>query len=148
MQSYRSLRDGKAFDDPTVVEIARKHGVTPAQVRAHPRNTTGEPQKCREPPPCLGRIGLGDGLPSANFLGNFLGGSAAVRRRCSAGGACSTGSFTSRSRRNAIGWRRRDRAEIESRLGGAIASLLVLRRARQCNLGVISASSAGEHESL
>lgn len=32
MQSYRALRDGKAFDDPTVVEIAAKHKVTAAQV--------------------------------------------------------------------------------------------------------------------
>jgi len=32
MQSYRALRDGKAFDDPTVVRVASKHAVTPAQV--------------------------------------------------------------------------------------------------------------------
>lgn len=32
LQSYRSLRDGKAFDDPTVVKIANKVGKTPAQV--------------------------------------------------------------------------------------------------------------------
>ena len=32
MQSYRALRDGKAFDDPTVVKVASKHAVTPAQV--------------------------------------------------------------------------------------------------------------------
>jgi diketogulonate reductase-like aldo/keto reductase len=32
MQSYRSLRDGKAFDDPTVVAVAAKHGRTAAQV--------------------------------------------------------------------------------------------------------------------
>jgi len=32
MQSYRSLRDGKAFDDPTVVAIAAKHGKSSAQV--------------------------------------------------------------------------------------------------------------------
>lgn len=32
LQSYRTLRDGKAFDDPDVVQIAAKHGVSPAQV--------------------------------------------------------------------------------------------------------------------
>lgn len=32
LQSYRSLRDGKAFDDPTIVKIAKAHGRTPAQV--------------------------------------------------------------------------------------------------------------------
>ena len=32
MQSYRSLRDGKAFEDPTLVEIAKTHGRTTAQV--------------------------------------------------------------------------------------------------------------------
>jgi diketogulonate reductase-like aldo/keto reductase len=32
MQSYRSLRDGKAFGDPTVVQIAAKHGKTAAQI--------------------------------------------------------------------------------------------------------------------
>jgi len=32
MQSYRALRDGKAFDEPDVVAIASKHSVTPAQV--------------------------------------------------------------------------------------------------------------------
>ena len=32
LQSYRALRDGKAFEDPTVVEIASKLGKTPAQV--------------------------------------------------------------------------------------------------------------------
>jgi len=32
MQAYRALRDGKAFDEPSVVEIAAKHKVTPAQV--------------------------------------------------------------------------------------------------------------------
>jgi len=58
MQSYRSLRDGKAFDDPTVVEIALKHGVTPAQARAQPRKATGAPRKCRAPTPRLGWIDL------------------------------------------------------------------------------------------
>jgi len=32
LQSYRSLRDGKAFDNPVVVAIASKHGRSPAQV--------------------------------------------------------------------------------------------------------------------
>ena len=32
MQSYRSLRDGKAFDDPTLVEMAASYGKTPAQI--------------------------------------------------------------------------------------------------------------------
>ena len=32
LQSYRSLRDGKAFDDPTVVKIAQKHGKSSAQI--------------------------------------------------------------------------------------------------------------------
>jgi len=32
MQSYRSLRDGKAMDDPTLVEIASKKGKSPAQI--------------------------------------------------------------------------------------------------------------------
>jgi len=32
MQSYRSLRDGKAFGDPTLVRIAEAKGKTPAQV--------------------------------------------------------------------------------------------------------------------
>mmetsp|Transcript_45758 Transcript_45758/g.103320 ORF Transcript_45758/g.103320 Transcript_45758/m.103320 type:complete len:350 (+) Transcript_45758:71-1120(+) len=32
VQSYRALRDGKAFDDPTVVAIAAKHSKSPAQV--------------------------------------------------------------------------------------------------------------------
>jgi diketogulonate reductase-like aldo/keto reductase len=32
LQSYRSLRDGKAFDDPVVKDIADAHGKTPAQV--------------------------------------------------------------------------------------------------------------------
>jgi len=32
LQSYRALRDGKAFEDPTVVQIAAKHTRTPAQV--------------------------------------------------------------------------------------------------------------------
>lgn len=32
MQSYRSLRDGKAFEDPTLIEIAKAHGKTPAQI--------------------------------------------------------------------------------------------------------------------
>ena len=32
LQSYRSLRDGKAFDNPTLVEIAKSHGKTPAQI--------------------------------------------------------------------------------------------------------------------
>lgn len=32
MQSYRALRDGKAFDEVSVVEIAAKHKVSSAQV--------------------------------------------------------------------------------------------------------------------
>ena len=32
VQAYRALRDGKAFDDATVVAVAKKHGRTPAQV--------------------------------------------------------------------------------------------------------------------
>ncbi len=32
MQSYRSLRDGKAFDDPTVLSIGAKHAKSAAQV--------------------------------------------------------------------------------------------------------------------
>jgi len=32
IQSYRSLRDGKAFDHPLVLELARKHARTPAQI--------------------------------------------------------------------------------------------------------------------
>jgi len=32
LQSYRSLRDGKSFGDPTVVAVAAKHGRSPAQV--------------------------------------------------------------------------------------------------------------------
>lgn len=32
LQSYRSLRDGKAFDDPTVVKMAQVYGRTPAQI--------------------------------------------------------------------------------------------------------------------
>ena len=32
MQSYRSLRDGKAMDDPTLVGIASKKGKSPAQI--------------------------------------------------------------------------------------------------------------------
>jgi len=32
MQSYRTLRDGKAFTDPTVLAVAQKHGKSPAQV--------------------------------------------------------------------------------------------------------------------
>lgn len=32
LQSYRSLRDGKAFDHPVVVKIAHKHSKTPAQI--------------------------------------------------------------------------------------------------------------------
>ena len=32
LQSYRSLRDGKAFDHPTLLKISRAHGKTPAQV--------------------------------------------------------------------------------------------------------------------
>lgn len=32
LQSYRSLRDGKAFDDPTVVGLAQKHGRSAAQI--------------------------------------------------------------------------------------------------------------------
>jgi diketogulonate reductase-like aldo/keto reductase len=33
VQSYRALRDGKAFQDPTVVDVAKRLGRTPAQVR-------------------------------------------------------------------------------------------------------------------
>ena len=32
MQSYRSLRDGKAFTDPTLMSIAEKYGKTTAQI--------------------------------------------------------------------------------------------------------------------
>ena len=32
MQSYRSLRDGKAFSDPVLVDIANAHGKTTAQI--------------------------------------------------------------------------------------------------------------------
>jgi len=32
MQSYRTLRDGKAFEDPTILAIAQKHGRSAAQV--------------------------------------------------------------------------------------------------------------------
>jgi diketogulonate reductase-like aldo/keto reductase len=32
LQSYRSLRDGKAFSDPVVLSIARKHQRSPAQI--------------------------------------------------------------------------------------------------------------------
>ena len=32
MQSYRSLRDGKAFDHPTLVQIAQAKGKSPAQI--------------------------------------------------------------------------------------------------------------------
>ena len=32
LQSYRTLRDGKAFDDPTVLAVAAKLNRTPAQV--------------------------------------------------------------------------------------------------------------------
>jgi diketogulonate reductase-like aldo/keto reductase len=32
LQSYRSLRDGKAFNDPTVVKIAETHGKSSAQI--------------------------------------------------------------------------------------------------------------------
>jgi diketogulonate reductase-like aldo/keto reductase len=32
LQSYRSLRDGKAFNDPTILEIAEAHGKTAAQI--------------------------------------------------------------------------------------------------------------------
>jgi len=32
LQSYRSLRDGKAFDDATLVAIATAHGKSPAQI--------------------------------------------------------------------------------------------------------------------
>ena len=32
MQSYRSLRDGKAFDNPVIVDIAQAHGKSPAQI--------------------------------------------------------------------------------------------------------------------
>ena len=31
-QSYRSLRDGKAFDNETILSVASKHGVSAAQV--------------------------------------------------------------------------------------------------------------------
>jgi diketogulonate reductase-like aldo/keto reductase len=38
MQSYRTLRDGKAFTDPTIVGIAAKHSKSAAQARtAAPR---------------------------------------------------------------------------------------------------------------
>ena len=32
LQSYRSLRDGKAFTDPTIVKIAEEYGRSPAQI--------------------------------------------------------------------------------------------------------------------
>ena len=32
LQSYRSLRDGKAMDDPTLIEIAKAHNKSPAQI--------------------------------------------------------------------------------------------------------------------
>ena len=32
MQSYRSLRDGKAFDNPTIIKIAKSKSKTPAQI--------------------------------------------------------------------------------------------------------------------
>ena len=32
MQSYRTLRDGKAFTDPTILAVGEKHGRTAAQV--------------------------------------------------------------------------------------------------------------------
>ena len=32
VQAYRALRDGKAFDDPTINAVAAKHGATPARV--------------------------------------------------------------------------------------------------------------------
>lgn len=32
LQSYRSLRDGKAFDHPVICKIANKHSKTPAQI--------------------------------------------------------------------------------------------------------------------
>lgn len=32
LQSYRSLRDGKAFGDPTLVKIAEQYGKSPAQI--------------------------------------------------------------------------------------------------------------------
>lgn len=32
LQSYRALRDGKAFDNPVVKDIATAHGKTPAQI--------------------------------------------------------------------------------------------------------------------
>ena len=32
LQSYRSLRDGKAMDDPTLIEIAKAHSKSPAQI--------------------------------------------------------------------------------------------------------------------
>ncbi|KAJ1489028.1 hypothetical protein T484DRAFT_1781317 [Baffinella frigidus] len=36
MQSYRSLRDGKAFADPTVADLATKYNRSPAQAFADP----------------------------------------------------------------------------------------------------------------
>lgn len=33
LQSYRTLRDGKAFSDPTIVGLAEKHKRSAAQVR-------------------------------------------------------------------------------------------------------------------
>lgn len=32
VQAYRALRDGKAFEDPTITAVAKKHGATAAQV--------------------------------------------------------------------------------------------------------------------
>lgn len=32
MQSYRSLRDGKAFEDPTLMKLAKKYGKSTAQI--------------------------------------------------------------------------------------------------------------------
>jgi diketogulonate reductase-like aldo/keto reductase len=32
LQSYRSLRDGKAFDHPLLIEIGKRHNKTPAQI--------------------------------------------------------------------------------------------------------------------
>jgi len=32
VQSYRSLRDGKAFNDPVILEVAAKHKCSPAQI--------------------------------------------------------------------------------------------------------------------
>jgi len=32
LQSYRSLRDGKKFDDPTILKVAKQYGKSPAQI--------------------------------------------------------------------------------------------------------------------